>query len=87
MRFVIEISPQVRIDHLVATTTIAADVLRRFGLHCAGFGISKYETHADEVTNLGAALADGGEIESVESPAIDAAADALLERLTPAAVS
>lgn len=41
---VIQIAPQVRIDRLVADMPIAADVLRRFGLHCAGCGISKYET-------------------------------------------
>lgn len=39
-----EISADARIDKLVASMPLAADVLRRFGLHCAGCGISKYET-------------------------------------------
>lgn len=44
MRTTLEISAHIRIDQLVAQLPIAADVLRRFGLHCAGCGISKYET-------------------------------------------
>lgn len=40
----VEISAEARIDQLVASMPLAADVLRRFGLHCAGCGISKYET-------------------------------------------
>ncbi len=40
----IEIAPQTNIRDLVASLPIAADVLERFGLHCAGCGVNKYET-------------------------------------------
>jgi hybrid cluster-associated redox disulfide protein len=40
----IEITPQTKISDLVATLPIAEDVLTRFGLHCAGCGVNKYET-------------------------------------------
>jgi hybrid cluster-associated redox disulfide protein len=40
----IEITPQSNIKALVAQLPIAADVLRQFGLGCAGCGVSKYET-------------------------------------------
>jgi hybrid cluster-associated redox disulfide protein len=39
-----EITPQTNIRELVAALPIAADVLGRFGLHCAGCGVNKYET-------------------------------------------
>jgi hybrid cluster-associated redox disulfide protein len=39
-----EIGPQTNINELVAQLPIAADVLTRFGLHCAGCGVNKYET-------------------------------------------
>jgi hybrid cluster-associated redox disulfide protein len=38
------ISAQTKIDELVAQLPIAADVMRAFGLGCAGCGVSKYET-------------------------------------------
>jgi hybrid cluster-associated redox disulfide protein len=40
----IEITPDTNISELVATLPIAVDVLERFGLHCAGCGVNKYET-------------------------------------------
>src|SRR5579883_1193764 len=40
----IEIAPQSNIRELVAALPIAAAVLERFGLHCAGCGVNKYET-------------------------------------------
>jgi hybrid cluster-associated redox disulfide protein len=40
----IEISPRSNIRELVAHLPIAAQVLERFGLHCAGCGVNKYET-------------------------------------------
>ena len=42
----IEIAPNSNIRELVAQLPIAADVLGRFGLHCAGCGVNKYETIA-----------------------------------------
>jgi hybrid cluster-associated redox disulfide protein len=39
-----EIGPQSNIAELVQDLPIAADVLSRFGLHCAGCGVNKYET-------------------------------------------
>jgi len=39
-----EIAPQTNISALVAQLPIAADVLTKFGLHCAGCGVNKYET-------------------------------------------
>lgn len=39
-----EIAPHSNIRELVAQLPIAADVLTRFGLHCAGCGVGKYET-------------------------------------------
>jgi hybrid cluster-associated redox disulfide protein len=39
-----EIAPQTNIRELVSALPIAADVLGRFGLHCAGCGVNKYET-------------------------------------------
>ncbi len=41
-----DISAQSNIRELVAQLPIAADVLERFGLHCAGCGVNKYETIA-----------------------------------------
>ena len=41
-----DISAQSNIRDLVAALPIAADVLERFGLHCAGCGVNKYETIA-----------------------------------------
>ena len=41
-----EITPQTNISELVGQLPIAADVLTRFGLHCAGCGVNKYETIA-----------------------------------------
>jgi hybrid cluster-associated redox disulfide protein len=38
------ISAQTKIDELVAQLPIAAEVMRAFGLGCAGCGVSKYET-------------------------------------------
>lgn len=40
----VEISPASNIKDLVSRLPIAADVLGRFGLHCAGCGVNKYET-------------------------------------------
>jgi hybrid cluster-associated redox disulfide protein len=40
----IEIVPETNISKLVAELPIAEDVLREFGLHCAGCGVNKYET-------------------------------------------
>jgi hybrid cluster-associated redox disulfide protein len=40
----VEITPQTNIKELVADLPIAADVLRQFGLGCAGCGVSSYET-------------------------------------------
>src|SRR5579883_1978624 len=40
----IEIGPQSNIRELVAQLPIAAAVLERFGLQCAGCGVNKYET-------------------------------------------
>jgi hybrid cluster-associated redox disulfide protein len=40
----LEITPQSNINELVAQLPIAADVLGKFGLHCAGCGVNKYET-------------------------------------------
>ncbi len=39
-----DIAPQTNIRELVSALPIAADVLGRFGLHCAGCGVNKYET-------------------------------------------
>src|SRR5579872_6540416 len=39
-----EITPQTNISALVAQLPVAAEVLGRFGLHCAGCGVNKYET-------------------------------------------
>jgi hybrid cluster-associated redox disulfide protein len=39
-----QIGPQSNIAELVAELPIAAEVLGRFGLHCAGCGVNKYET-------------------------------------------
>lgn len=39
-----EIAPQTNINELVQALPIAAEVLGRFGLHCAGCGVNKYET-------------------------------------------
>ena len=41
-----EIAPQTNISELVAQLPVAAEVLTRFGLHCAGCGVNKYETIA-----------------------------------------
>jgi hybrid cluster-associated redox disulfide protein len=38
------IGPETNIRDLVAALPIAQDVLERFGLHCAGCGVNKYET-------------------------------------------
>ena len=40
------IGPETNIRELVADLPIAEDVLERFGLHCAGCGVNKYETLA-----------------------------------------
>ena len=40
----LQITPQSNINELVSELPIAADVLGRFGLHCAGCGVNKYET-------------------------------------------
>lgn len=40
----IQIGPDTNIRGLVAELPIAQDVLERFGLHCAGCGVNKYET-------------------------------------------
>jgi hybrid cluster-associated redox disulfide protein len=40
----IDIGPDSNISELVSALPIAADVLGRFGLHCAGCGVNKYET-------------------------------------------
>jgi hybrid cluster-associated redox disulfide protein len=42
----IPIGPDTKISDLVASLPIAQDVLERFGLHCAGCGVNKYETIA-----------------------------------------
>ncbi len=39
-----EITPQTNISALVGQLPIAAEVLGKFGLHCAGCGVNKYET-------------------------------------------
>lgn len=39
-----DITPQTNISELVARLPIAAEVLGKFGLHCAGCGVNKYET-------------------------------------------
>jgi len=39
-----EIGPQSNIAELVRDLPIAAEVLGKFGLHCAGCGVNKYET-------------------------------------------
>src|SRR5487761_2521792 len=39
-----QIGPDTNISELVAALPIAQDVLERFGLHCAGCGVNKYET-------------------------------------------
>ncbi len=39
-----EIAPKTNISELVAQLPIAAEVLGKFGLHCAGCGVNKYET-------------------------------------------
>jgi hybrid cluster-associated redox disulfide protein len=39
-----EIAPQTNISALVQQLPIAAEVLGKFGLHCAGCGVNKYET-------------------------------------------
>jgi hybrid cluster-associated redox disulfide protein len=41
-----QITPQTNISELVAELPIAQEVLTRFGLHCAGCGVNKYETIA-----------------------------------------
>ncbi len=40
------IGPETNIRELVADVAIAEDVLERFGLHCSGCGVNKYETIA-----------------------------------------
>ncbi len=40
----VEITPQTNIKELVATTPVAGEVLRAFGLGCPGCGVSGYET-------------------------------------------
>src|SRR5271165_6915168 len=40
------IGPETNIRDLVAELPLAEDVLGRFGLHCAGCGVNKYETIA-----------------------------------------
>src|SRR5665213_2469272 len=40
------IGPETNISELVAELPIAEGVLERFGLHCAGCGVNKYETIA-----------------------------------------
>src|SRR5471032_1398500 len=40
----IEIGPQTNIAELVGALPIAEEVLSKFGLHCAGCGVNKYET-------------------------------------------
>jgi hybrid cluster-associated redox disulfide protein len=42
----ITIAPQTNIRELVDALPIAEDVLERFGLHCSGCGVNKYETIA-----------------------------------------
>jgi hybrid cluster-associated redox disulfide protein len=42
----IDITPQTNIRELVGSLPIAEDVLERFGLHCSGCGVNKYETIA-----------------------------------------
>jgi hybrid cluster-associated redox disulfide protein len=42
----LSIGPDTNIRALVADLPIAEDVLERFGLHCAGCGVNKYETIA-----------------------------------------
>lgn len=44
MSVAISIGPETNIRELVDTLPIAEDVLGRFGLHCAGCGVNKYET-------------------------------------------
>src|SRR5580658_9927299 len=44
MSVAISIGPETNIRELVAALPIAEDVLGRFGLHCAGCGVNKYET-------------------------------------------
>ena len=41
-----EIAPHTNISELVAQLPVAADVVTRFGLHCSGCGVNKYETIA-----------------------------------------
>ncbi len=40
----ITLTPQSNISEIVAALPIAEEVLTRFGLHCAGCGVNKYET-------------------------------------------
>ncbi len=40
----IEIGPKTNIRELVEALPIAEEVLSKFGLHCAGCGVNKYET-------------------------------------------
>ena len=40
----LQLTPQTNLRELVATLPIAEEVLREFGLHCAGCGVNKYET-------------------------------------------
>ena len=42
----VQIAPDTNIRELVAALPIAEDVLERFGLHCSGCGVNKYETLA-----------------------------------------
>ena len=44
MSATISIGPDTNIRELVADLPIAEDVLERFGLHCSGCGVNKYET-------------------------------------------
>ena len=44
MSAAISIGPETNIRELVESLPIAEDVLTRFGLHCSGCGVNKYET-------------------------------------------
>jgi hybrid cluster-associated redox disulfide protein len=46
MSAVISIGPETNIRELVEALPIAQEVLERFGLHCSGCGVNKYETIA-----------------------------------------
>jgi len=59
------VTAQTRIDELVASLPVAAEVMRAFGLGCSGCGVSKYETleqgaraHGLRVEPIVAALED-----------------------------